>query len=100
MDVVMSFNSGKESMSDPYLHLMDFIRTSYIYYYFYAFQIPYENGLVKKSDMIRAVDYQIVSVGLNNAVINQIFGEATELNLKTFSCSLIIYQWFRKFSKA
>lgn len=57
MDIVTAFNSGRIAASDPYLHLMDFIQTSFIYYYFYAFQVPYLNGLVKKTDMVRAVDY-------------------------------------------
>lgn len=61
--------------------------------------MPYLNGLVKKTDMIRAVDYQRVQAGLNNFVIDQIFGDQTELSLKYFAVSLIIYQNFRRFSK-
>lgn len=37
MDIVIAFSTGKPALSDPYLHLLEFIQTSYIYYYFYAF---------------------------------------------------------------
>lgn len=57
MEIVVAFSTGKAANSDPYMHLMEFIQTSYIYYYFYAFQIPYQHGLVNKKDMTRAVDY-------------------------------------------
>lgn len=92
MDIVMAFSTGKMATTDPYMRLFEFIQTSYIYYYFYAFQVPYQNGLVKKTDMKRAVDYQFVQVGLNSNVIDQIYGDQTELNLKYFAVSLIIYQ--------
>ena len=98
-DIVMSFATGKASNMEPYLQLVDFIQTSYIYYFFYAFQIPYQTGLVKKSDMKRAVDYQIVQIGLNANIIDKIYGELTELNFKTFSVSLIIFQQFKKYAK-
>lgn len=49
--------------------------------------------------MKRAVDYQIVQIGLNAKVIDQIFGEQDELDLKSFAVSLIVYQTFRRFSK-
>jgi len=70
MEIMIAFNSGRAAASDPYLHLFDFIQTSFVYYYFYAFQVPYLNGLVKKTDMVRAVDYQRVQAGLNNFVID------------------------------
>jgi hypothetical protein len=41
----------------------------------------------------------LVDCGLNFKVIDQIFGEAEELNLKSFSVSLIIYQQFRRYAK-
>lgn len=57
MDVVTAFKSGRTYLADPYMNLLDFIQTSFIYYYFYAFQVPYLNGMVKKSDFVRAIDY-------------------------------------------
>jgi len=99
MEIVIAFKSGRQQLADPYMNLLDFIQTSFIYYYFYAFQVPYLNGMVKKSDFVRAVDYQKVQAGINNFVIDQIFGDQNELNLKYFSVSLIVFQNFRRFTK-
>lgn len=61
--------------------------------------MPYLNGMVKKTDFVRAIDYQKVQAGINNFVIDQIFGDQSELNLKYFSVSLIVFQNFRRFTK-
>ncbi len=37
---------------------------------------------------------------MNAKIIDSIYGELTELNFKTFSVSLIIFQQFRKYAKA
>jgi len=48
---------GVTKFYGTYLNLGQYIEYAHIYYYFIAFGIPYQNGLLKKKDVIRAIDY-------------------------------------------
>lgn len=63
MDQVLK--NGKFQYKTSFMDMWGFMNTAHLYYYFYAFQIPYLDGQISKTDMKRAVDSQVVQTNLN-----------------------------------
>ena len=61
--------------------------------------MPYADGLIKKSDLTRAIDYQIVPLSINERVMEDIFGPSKSMDLKSYCVTILIYQIFKRNAK-
>lgn len=64
-----AIQTGKAKNAASSLDIWAFSEMAYVFYYFYAFQIPFVNGMITKKDMKRAIYFQSIPNGMNDNVV-------------------------------
>lgn len=75
INVDQLLKSGRYQFQVNFMDLWGYLNSAHLYYYFYAFQVPYMDGQINKNDMKRAIDIQSVQTNLNEYLIDIIFAD-------------------------
>jgi len=84
---------------------LEFFEIVRIYHFFEEFEIPFNDGILLKKDIIRAIDDQAVPSILSIKVVNEMFdalegsSKKDQMNFPTFCTLFRLYRFFKKYSK-
>jgi hypothetical protein len=68
-DMAVLIFKGTPLNDTPYLDFASFFEIARVYYFFQEFNIPFDDGLLMKKDMMRAINDQMVPHDISPLVV-------------------------------
>jgi hypothetical protein len=85
--------------STSQIGFLAFLNVAHLYYYFSAFELPFQKGMLTKKSALRAIDDAVLPSTLGPLDINQMYGNLEELPFKGFGGLLWAYRVFDRFDE-
>lgn len=98
-DLAFIIREGKNMGSVSQIQFVPFVNVAHLYYYFSAFELPFQKGMLTKKSALRAIDDAVLPSTLGPLDINQMYGNLEELPFKGFGGLLWAYRVFDRFDE-
>lgn len=96
-ELAFVLKEGKNTGSVSQINFLEFIGVAHLYYYFSAFELPFQKGVLTKKSALRAIDDAVLPSTLGPLDIHQMYGKLDQLTFKGFGGLLWAYRTFSRY---
>ena len=70
---------------------------SHVYHYFSNFEMPFVEGYLRKKDVLRAVESQLLANQITEQIVNVMFEQVDSMDFIQFAAQMWIYALYTRY---